>query len=611
MSLITQDSLVYQFQRISSYIFIRFHAYFESSKPLLKQINHVLKQYFQTFERGFRSLYWLFAPKLIFKMMLRHTVLFALMFAIPPFIRFTIKPLWIVVQYRIILKLVMGREWVTKYTEINKQCHEESTTYDEYVKHGLKLDELSGYDSWRINKTSKLYRYQRIQEDVIELAKFRATDNMSTNRVRSLMEFIRSRRIERDYCGITNPKLYAKTTCGTKTLIEDYIDSMCQSLHYISRSNAIPLEEKMSFFEELRHVLGRTALCLSGGATFAMYHIGVLRTLSRKNLLPRVITGASGGSFFAAMVCSKTDDELDDMNMLIQSALRIKLYHDTDHPTWRHVWSVPFTRFMKTGYALDVSVPRSYFRAELGEVTFLEAYQKTGRILNISVSGAEGCAIPRLLNYLTAPNVLIWSAVTASIAVPNVFAPQELYIKSPNTNRILTVFLEGVKFSDGSMTHDLPMHKIAQLFNVDNFIVSQTNPHMVKFLFNSIVAPIPLFDTIFTFLGNEFHHYLSTILVNVGGIRLVNDFLTQKWTGNVTVVPSVPIGNYAFLLSNMTPNYLKTMYRSGSKATFKHISRLQAMCAVEFTVDECLKHLKAQYNWRDFSSFVLRKSNVI
>eukprot|EP01084_Bolivina_argentea_P232911 392427_1 len=102
--------------------------------------------------------------------MLRHTVLFALMFAIPPFIRFTIKPLWIVVQYRIILKLVMGREWVTKYTEINKQCHEESTTYDEYVKHGLKLDELSGYDSWRINKTSKLYRYQRIQEDVIELA---------------------------------------------------------------------------------------------------------------------------------------------------------------------------------------------------------------------------------------------------------------------------------------------------------------------------------------------------------------------------------------------------------------------------------------------------------
>jgi hypothetical protein len=39
---------------------------------------------------------------------------------------------------------------------------------------------------------------------------------------------------------------------------------------------------------------------------------------------------------------------------------------------------------------------------------------------------------PRLLNYLTYPNVLIWSAAVASCAIPGVFNPVELFAKDPN-----------------------------------------------------------------------------------------------------------------------------------------------------------------------------------
>lgn len=38
-------------------------------------------------------------------------------------------------------------------------------------------------------------------------------------------------------------------------------------------------------------------------------------------------------------------------------------------------------------------------------------YLSAGRILNISVCAADTSEPPRLLNYLTAPNVLVWSAV--------------------------------------------------------------------------------------------------------------------------------------------------------------------------------------------------------
>jgi predicted acylesterase/phospholipase RssA len=41
---------------------------------------------------------------------------------------------------------------------------------------------------------------------------------------------------------------------------------------------------------------GRSALCLSGGATIAYYHYGVIKGLLEEDMLPRVITGASAGS---------------------------------------------------------------------------------------------------------------------------------------------------------------------------------------------------------------------------------------------------------------------------------------------------------------------------
>lgn len=43
----------------------------------------------------------------------------------------------------------------------------------------------------------------------------------------------------------------------------------------------------------------------------------------------------------------------------------------------------------------------------IGNFTFLEAYERTGRILNVSVCPADTNEPARLLNYLTAPQVLL------------------------------------------------------------------------------------------------------------------------------------------------------------------------------------------------------------
>ena len=59
----------------------------------------------------------------------------------------------------------------------------------------------------------------------------------------------------------------------------------------------------------------------------------------------------------------------------------------------------------------------------MGDMTFEEAYKKTGRILNITVTSSIKHGEAITLNYITSPNVVIWSAVVASSAIPPLIKP--------------------------------------------------------------------------------------------------------------------------------------------------------------------------------------------
>ena len=58
-----------------------------------------------------------------------------------------------------------------------------------------------------------------------------------------------------------------------------------------------------------------------------------------------------------------------------------------------------------------------------------QAFDRTGRIVNITVAPQNRTDPPRLLNYLTAPHVLVWSAAVCSSSVPGVFEPSYLLVK--------------------------------------------------------------------------------------------------------------------------------------------------------------------------------------
>ena len=88
-----------------------------------------------------------------------------------------------------------------------------------------------------------------------------------------------------------------------------------------------------------------------------------------------------------------------------------------------------------------------------------------------------------LLNHITAPDCVIWSATIASAAVPGILNPVVLMMKTKSGE--LIPFSFGNKWKDGSLRTDIPLRALNLHYNVNFSIVSQVNPHINIFFFSS------------------------------------------------------------------------------------------------------------------------------
>ena len=244
-------------------------------------------------------------------------------------------------------------------------------------------------------------------------SRLRQLDDARTRSDVGRMLFLVRTSLARDLGDMGNIKLYQHAHIGTKDLIEKYINSALKTLDAVldnsARAKCDGLETRYVLEQILstRQAFGRSALLLSGGATFGMSHVGVVKTLLDAHLLPRIISGASAGSIVCAVLCTRTDAEVPELlSNLCSGDLAFFDEEGNEDGLFRKL-----ARFLKFGALFDNSHLIKVMRHLLGDMTFQEAYNRTRRILNICVSSAGLYELPRLLNYITAPNVLIWSAV--------------------------------------------------------------------------------------------------------------------------------------------------------------------------------------------------------
>lgn len=383
--------------------------------------------------------------------------------------------------------------------------------YHQYKGIVTEIDRLTNMDLWRQNFVSQHYDYILINDRMEALRTARLNDDS-----RLVMSLLRSGMI-RNFGGIAQKKLYTKSYLGTKFMIQEYILEVLDCLSYLNDSMNSEAEDdyimnskqlKINFFHDARQSFGCTALILQGGSLFGLCHLGVVRALYFKGTLPRVIGGSAIGAAVASIVCLLTDNELIPILLSITDVMGDVdlLNHDVDERYGNVIENV-----VRKGYSQEILLFLKFVRDTIGDLTFEQAYLNTQRILNIVVHPTH-LAIPSLLNYITAPNVIIWTAIYASIGTGVLSDNVQLYMKDfandivpvepdlnvtfmkPQDVRYLQRYFKSRKSGNALYNTDLSVHnlenspytRLTELFNVNHFITSLARPYLAPLLNNDL-----------------------------------------------------------------------------------------------------------------------------
>ncbi|KAF9210560.1 hypothetical protein BGZ59_009287, partial [Podila verticillata] len=462
-----------------------------------------------------------------------------------------------------------------------------ATNHEQWFEAATILDRLQGKDKWKNDPRSPHYDYELLQERLSQLASARESGDLG------LMIFLLRTSLSRNLGNVGRAQLYEHTIVGTKRLIEDYNSEVIRQLNIIcdTESDDFSMAAKLEFFTHTRQAFGRTALLLSGGATMGLMHLGVIKTLFETLLLPRIISGSSCGSIIAAILCTRTDEEIPLMFQF--DKFNFTVFHTQEE---QGDVLARLVHFLKNGALFDAQVLKEALKDNIGDVTFQEAYNRTRRILNITVSTSATFEMPRLLNYLTAPNVLIWSAVATSCAAPFIYNSAPLMAKDKNGEEVQWN-PSRYHWIDGSVDNDLPMNKLSELFNVNHFIVCQVNPYIVPFLQYSMGrSPAnKVLKWVLHQSRSELQHrmnQLSLLGVMPGLIHKVQAIMSQRYYGDITIVPDMGVEDYLNIVSNPTPDSLMASTLKGEKATWPQISIIRNHCSIEHCLDDILYRLR-------------------
>jgi NTE family protein len=467
-----------------------------------------------------------------------------------------------------------------KLKKLEKTMHR-ATSYEEWRAAAIEHDEISGQKRWREVDQTSLYDYGQIRLRLDRLRSLRARHDYHG------LLFTLNEGIHGNMGGMGRSSLYRRAKFGTKQLIEQYIDEIDDSLRFLAEldDDAIDVQEKLDFFYRANVCFGRSALMLSGGGVLGFYHLGVVKTLLEQGLLPRVISGSSAGSLVAGVLGTHTDKELEHF------------YEPANvHFEAEREASVFSQMFFGANPQIDVGDLEKLVARMIPDMTFQEAYDKTGRQISITVAPAEPHQRSRLLNAITSPNVFVRSAVMASCAVPGVFPPVMLMAK--NAHGEAQPYLPTRRWVDGSIADDLPAKRLQRLYSTNHYIVSMVNPIAIPFLRKGgeTSALGSALGSLGVGMGRELLNFYRGMVQKQGDnwprfnmlMNSIHALMDQEYSGDINIIPSFRWYNPAKILSHLSEQDLITLMEGGEASTFPNVEAIRLCTKISRTMEEIL-----------------------
>ena len=164
------------------------------------------------------------------------------------------------------------------------------------------------------------------------------------------------------------------------------------------------------------------------------------------------------------------------------------------------------------------------------------------------------------------------------------------------------------QYIDGSVDGDLPMTRLSEMFNVNHFIVSQVNPHVIPFIpedkgpsDESRTSPGWL-HTMTHLAKDEVLHRMA-VLSEVGffptSLTKLASIMNQKYSGDITIYPEIQFSSFPRILKNPTPEFMLQACASGEKATWPKLGRIRNHVAIELALDAAVQKTRAKVALND------------
>jgi TAG lipase/steryl ester hydrolase/phospholipase A2/LPA acyltransferase len=454
-------------------------------------------------------------------------------------------------------------------------------SYEEWFLAAESHDAASGMATWRKEEPSDLYDHAQIRYRLDRLRKYRKQKDWPG------LLYALNEGIHGNMGGMGKSLLYRQAKAGTKILIEEYIQEIDDALRLLAElpDEVIPIQQKLDFFYRSNVCYGRSALMLSGGGVLGFLHVGVVTELLRHGLLPRVISGSSAGSIVAAVLGAYTDEEMQGLDFIAM------LESGGNDPAG-------LIRRWVTGAGVRFTADNTeqLIAAAIPDLTFAEAYAKTGRQVSITVAPAEPHQRSRLLNAVSSPNVYLRSAVMASCAIPGVFPPVMLQAK--NEKGEPQPYLPARRWVDGSVADDLPAKRLSRLFSTNHYIVSMVNPIARAFLPRDERArPVRrAASSLGIGIGREMLNFYRGVAKRYGDnwpkfnmmLHSVHALLDQEYSGDINIVPKFRFQNPLKLISQPSSDELGLLVREGQRAAFSRLESIRRCTQISRTLEEIL-----------------------
>jgi predicted acylesterase/phospholipase RssA len=459
-----------------------------------------------------------------------------------------------------------------------KQHH----TYKLWEAEALANDEISGASDWKAIDATKAFDYKVIRRRYTELRAL-----IDTADIEGLCYYL-NEGIHGNMGGMGAPKLYTKAKHGTKTLVSDYTNAIVEALNFLSDvpDRSLSKNSKLDLFRRVSLGYGHTSLMLSGAGSLGPFHLGVVKALFNEGLLPRIISGSSAGAIVAAMIGTHDKRELGAR------------FHDNIMAAFfREAVEAPHRE--SPNRPLDQYDVKAMIEALIPDMTFLEAFEKTGRYINISVAPKEIMQRSRLLNAVTSPNAMIHEAVLASCAIPGLFPAVTLMARNSEGKR--KHYVSSRKWVDGSVSDDLPAKRLARMYGVNHTISSQANP-MVLWAIQDPNTQQNLFTQIGAIYQSAAREWLRAVYpwtmelirdqypLNVI-TRGVFSLMTQHYTSDITIMPQKRHHLPSSLIARLTPQQTLELINDGQTMTWPLVERIRICTAVSRCLDELLLKL--------------------